>query len=174
MKTTTALSISLSTVLSLSVLIAPANATVYKWVDSAGHLNYTERPAPPGIKYEIVEDKIRLAAGLDDKKDSHTSYLEETTQADNEEDSTEKKQRQIADKQKKIQDNYREQLEKYCESQQNNVKLLSTDSPIAWEENGKTELLSSKEKKEKLQEIKDSIKKNCSNASNGNSEANKD
>ena len=166
MKTTTMMSITLSFIM----LTASSTAKIYKWVDSDGHLNYTERPAPPGIKAEIIEDKLRFGIDLAHKKSSRSSYLETLDKDEAKEQKPEDKQQKIADEQKKVQDSYREKLKKYCETQRNNLKLLKTSSPIAWEENGKTELLSSEQKKEKLKEIASSIEKNCSSTDSNTQE----
>ncbi len=143
-------------------LATASTAQIYKWVDEDGQIHYTERPAPAGKHSEVIEDKIRLAADLTRKHTSRSSYLPPSREKkDAAEESPETRQREIASEQKEAQDNYREQLEAYCDSQQKNLKLLKSNSPIAWEENGKTELLSSEQKKKKLQEISISVEKNC-------------
>ncbi len=161
-------SITLATAaLSLMTLATATSAQIYKWVDENGQLHYTERPAPAGKKAEAIEDKIRFAAALRSKsKNKHSSYIPSNSQQDVEKDddmSDEIKREEIASKQKEAQDNYREQLDSYCTSQQKNLKLLKSSSPVAWEENGKTELLTNKQKENKVTEISKSVTKNCSN-----------
>ncbi len=148
-----------STALLLLAMASNLSAQIYKWVDSEGQLHYTQRPAPAGKEAEAIEDKIRFAAALKSKNKKHSSYLSSDK---DDEDKLASKREEIASKQKKVSDNYKKQLITYCSSQRKNLKQLKTSSPIAWEENGKTELLTSKQKKDKIKEISKSVTDNCS------------
>ncbi len=44
--------------LALSLLIAStALAQTYKWLDENGHAQFSDRPPPPGVKFEILNAK---------------------------------------------------------------------------------------------------------------------
>jgi len=145
----------------LLVITSTASAQIYKWVDSNGQLHYTERPAPAGKKAETIEDKIRIAASLKRKNKTRSSYIPDTSNEESETKKTPSNREEIANKQKEANDNYRKELDSYCSSQRSNLSLLKTSSPIAWEENGKTELLSGKQKQDKIKTISASVNKNC-------------
>lgn len=133
-------------------------AKIYKWVDDEGKLHYTERPAPAGKKTEDIEDRIRFAASLPSKPGSSSYMPADSNEKAKEELSMEDEQV----KNKKANQEYLKKLREYCETQQRNLATLKTDSPIAWEEDGQTELLSDQQRAEKIREIKESINKNCS------------
>ncbi|MEE9350890.1 MAG: DUF4124 domain-containing protein [Thiotrichaceae bacterium] len=151
-----------STALLLFTIATSASAQIYKWVDESGQQHYTERPAPAGKNAEAIEDKIRFAAALRSKNKTRSSYIPSKTKDEAENDAGESKRKEIASKQKEAQDNYKEQLNSYCTSQKDNLKLLRTGSPIAWEENGKTDLLTVAQRTTKIDEISKSVSKNCS------------
>ena len=158
-----------STAVLLMALASTSPAKIFKWVDASGQLHYTERPAPAGKKAEDIEDEIRIAAILKrkGKRDNRFSYLQDNKKKMSEK-SEEKEQNvglrdEIANKQKVAEDNYREQLNSYCNSQRANLKQLQSGNPITWEENGETKLLTSDQKKTKISSITKSVKKNCSN-----------
>ena len=156
--------LTLSTLFLMTTIVTTTSAQIYKWVDENGQLHYTERPAPAGKKAEAIEDKIRFAAALRSKNKNKSSYIPADEESD-EEVQEDLKRDEIVAKQKEAQDNYREQLNDYCDSQKANLKLLKGNTPIAWEENGKTELLTSKQKETKIKEISSSVSKNCSDTS---------
>ncbi|MEE9302453.1 MAG: DUF4124 domain-containing protein [Thiotrichaceae bacterium] len=159
MKTMTLASVALL----LMTLATATSAQIYKWVDENGQLHYTERPAPDGQKTEAIEDKIRYAAALRSKKKTQSPYIPSGYQREAEEsDEVEIKREDVVSKQKEAQDDYRKQLDAYCTSQQNNLTLLRTSSPIAWEEDGNTELLTKQQKTDKITEISKNVEKNCS------------
>lgn len=145
----------------LVIIASSATAQIYKWVDENGRLHYTERPAPAGKKAESIEDKIRFAAALPTRNKTGSSYLPEKTSAGSP-DPEDHKIKENLEKNEKINNEYQQQLSKYCDTQRGNLNTLQSDSPIAWEEDGKTDLLTNKQRQEKIKEIQQSISKNCS------------
>lgn len=159
----------ISTAVLLMTFTSISTAQIYKWVDKNGRLHYTQRPAPTGNKAEDIEDKIRLAAILKKKEKDvkkHSPYFHQEKEIKKEAKALDSNKTQlrdeIASKQKTAEDNYREQLEGYCNSQQINLEKLQSSNPIAWEEDGKTILLTVEQKRAKAKVILKSVGKNCS------------
>lgn len=157
-----------STAVLLMTFATSSPAKIFKWVDASGQLHYTERPAPAGKKAEDIEEKIRNAAILErkDKRDDRLSHLrgKKKKMTDNFDEKEENVglRDEIANKQKVAEDNYREQLDSYCNSQRANLKQLQSGNPIAWEEDGETKLLTGQQKQTKISSIAESVTKNCS------------
>ena len=141
-------------------LCNPSSAQIYKWVDQGGQQHYTERPAPSGQKVEAIGEKIRFAADLKNKKPKPSALLATTTDSETVQPGTTAYHEYIT-AEKEAQDNYRQQLEDYCIAQRDNLEKLSKNTPISWEENGNTKLLSNEQKKQKQIETEKSVAKNC-------------
>ncbi|CAA6817497.1 MAG: Unknown protein [uncultured Thiotrichaceae bacterium] len=161
----TKISIALLVLTSSSVV----SAKIYKWVDDQGQMHYTQRPAPIGKDATNIERKIRIAADLP------TSSSVKTTKPKAGKYGSEAKPRQQTkakkeavvtkppeDKQaKNSAEEYEKKLAEYCEKQTANLEALNSDTPIAWQNEGKTKLLSNTERKEKINAINTSINENC-------------
>lgn len=166
---------------------AQTDASVYKWVDSEKKTHYTDRPAPGKITEQNIEEKIRKAAGLAAKKkakstEKNSQYDTGTEEKPSPTDSasnhnTEKKDEQKATqkntepasteaeqakKQQESAKDYAKKLVTYCEQKKKNLSVLLQDSPVAWEKQGKTILLSADQRKEKVETIKTALKEKCS------------
>lgn len=154
---------------------------VYKWIDSNKKVHYTDRPAPGKIVEQNIENKIRKAAGLsvkepaneknnqydtekviaqtDAPKNQATNNKDNDNQADAKSPPVSKEEQ--AKKQKESAEDYAKKLATYCEQKKHNLNILLKDSPVAWEEQGQTVLLSAEQRKEKTQSIKTILKEKC-------------
>lgn len=164
-KYTNNLSIILLITLSQSAL-AQIDSTVYKWVDEKKQVNYTDRPAPGRAETTNIEDQIRKAAGLPSKKvKTGYSYNPRKTNTTSPSITADKKtksnQKDTATDQASIAEDYAKKLNMYCKQQSGNLTVLLGDTPIAWEEEGKTILLSADQRKEKISSLKSSIADKC-------------
>ena len=165
-KYTNNLSIILLVSLSQSAF-AQVDSTVYKWIDAKKQINYTDRPAPGRTKTENIENKIRNAAGLPTKKiRTGYSYTPSKTKASSSDKSIQKTSKSTHTgteiSHQTIADDYAKKLKNYCKQQSSNLTTLLGDTPIAWEEDGKTILLSADQRKEKIKTLKSSLAKKCS------------
>lgn len=169
-KYTSSVAFVLLSTFSLSAFSQP-DSSVYKWVDAEKKVHYTDRPAPGKIAEQNIEEKIRKAAGLSIKKtdDKTRRYDSETKEKapnpDNTNDTTpkntEKSTAEHVEEQQQSSEAYAKKLAIYCKQQTTNLNALQQDSPIAWEEKGKTALLSIDQRKEKIQQIQIIIKDKC-------------
>jgi len=169
----------------LSVLsqntFAKTDTGVYKWIDADKKVHYTDRPAPGKIVEKDIEGKIRKAAGLAAKKTAETNRRYDVETKPSEHNRTDKnkptktntipeptatakptkKEQNQTQKQKQTSEAYTKKLAAYCDQQTNNLFSLQQDTPIAWEEGGKTALLSVEQRKEKVKEIQTVINNKC-------------
>lgn len=185
----TILLFSLFSLPTFSLADSNAGTGVYKWVDSNKKVHYTDRPAPGKIVEQDIEAKIRKAAGLTAKTpaneknnqydtdkvaatqtDTNNNNNEETTKKDNDNKIDKKpadqkasplNKEEQAKKQKESAEAYAKKLATYCEQKKQNLNILLKDSPVAWEEQGQTILLSAEQRKEKVQSIKTILKEKC-------------
>ena len=166
-KYTNNLSIILLITLSQSTF-AQMDSTVYKWIDDRQQVNYTDRPAPGRTEAENIENEIRKAAGLPTKKiKTGYSYTPRKTNS-NSPSSIAVNKTQKSDNtdtkvsQQSIDKDYAKKLKTYCKQQSGNLTVLLGDTPIAWEEGGKTILLSADQRQEKISNLKSSLADKCS------------
>ncbi|HHL19347.1 MAG TPA: DUF4124 domain-containing protein [Thiothrix sp.] len=154
---------------------AKTDTGVYKWVDANKKVHYTDRPAPGKIIEKDIEEKIRKAAGLAAKKTAEKEHRYIPKTGSPERDRTKKNKQpptnttsdptteltKTEQTQKQTSEVYTKKLAAYCDQQTNNLTALQQDTPIAWEEGGKTALLSAEQRKEKIKEIQIVIKNKC-------------
>ncbi|HIQ15779.1 MAG TPA: DUF4124 domain-containing protein [Leucothrix sp.] len=124
-------------------LASTSFAEIYKWTDKKGQVHYTQNPGPGNKADQLVDMKSQQ---MTRKSDS----------ANNAELAQEKERQK-----EKAAKNYKEKLNKFCAQQRKNLKILGSAKPIAWEEDGETQLLSKQERHEKIDDIKDSLEENC-------------
>lgn len=125
------------------------SAEVYKWKDSSGQIHYTQHPGPNGSKKDQLMKTIK---GKNKKDDIDVTDLS-LPRGDMEDVNQEIEQLQT--------ESYKEKLKKFCAKQKKNLKTLESSKPVAWEEEGETHLLNKQERKEKVEDIKDSLADNC-------------
>ena len=137
--------ITLST-LAIALSVSSIQAKIYKWTDANGSTHYSATPPKQNTKSKVkvknIEDKIRYAAG---KPSLHTKSTEEKSAG--------KKDDKLAPPSKK--------LVKYCKSQRSNLKQLKENFNTTLEASGKKSLLNQKQRKDKVKEIRKSIKNEC-------------
>lgn len=164
----------ISIVLLVLITSSMATAKIYKWTDEKGVVHYTQRPAPVGKEATDIERKIRIAADLptaslkkntplqqgkygklatvDAKPKPKSDAKEEDTTAKTSED----------EHAENSNEEYEKKLREYCKKQTANLQALNSDTPIAWQDEGKTQLLSNDERKGKIDAIEKSLQDNCS------------
>lgn len=146
------------------------SAKIYKWVDDQGQMHYTQRPAPAGKDATDIERKIRIAADLPTSSPGKTAKsktgkygskpIPKVKQQDPKKEEVAAKTSE--DKQAESSaEEYKKKLNEYCEKQTANLEALNSDTPIAWQDEGKTKLLSNSERKGKIESIQTSIEENC-------------
>lgn len=141
-----------TTVVSLSALFlvfsaSLATAKIYKWTDANGSVHYSATPPKQKkIKAQNIEDKIRYAAGK-------PQYPTESSE-NKSEDKAEQKDEKLAGPSKK--------LVSYCKQQRTNLRQLKDNFNTKWvDPSGKETLLTQKQRKDKVKEIKKSIVSGC-------------
>ncbi|MCK5727296.1 MAG: DUF4124 domain-containing protein [Thiotrichaceae bacterium] len=124
-------------------VVSSVHAEIYKWKDINGQTHYTQHPGPAGSQV----DKLKVGHL------TKSSVLAVTK----------KPMSRKKDKETRVKkESYKEKLNRYCVQQRKNLKTLDTLKPVVWEENGKTHLLESKERKEKIIEVNANLDMNCS------------
>lgn len=154
--------------MSLSIF-AQSQLSVYKWVDEEKNIHYTDRPAPGKIKEQDIEQKIRKAAGLPAKQKAEEITRQYEAEKEVEQPqiapvppkNTEKSTKEQIEKQKESAEAYAKKLASYCKQQTQNLETLQKDTPIAWEEQGQTILLSPEQRTTKVNTIQAIIKDKC-------------
>lgn len=163
------------TKISLALLVISASTTVsakiYKWIDDEGQMHYTQRPAPAGKDATDIEQEIRHAADLPTSSSSKaakakvgkygTKPAAETKNKDPEKKEVAEKRSEDDKQAENSVAEYEKKLKEYCEKQTANLDALNSDTPIAWQDEGKTKLLSNSERKDKIESIQTSIEENC-------------
>ena len=126
-------------------LVSTSFAEIYKWTDQKGQVHYTQHPGPGNKADQLVDMKNQ-----------------QMTRKSNAADSAELAQEKERQEEKAaLAKSYKEKLNKFCAQQRKNLKILGSAKPIAWEEDGETQLLSKQERHEKIDDIKDSLEENC-------------
>lgn len=135
-----------------------SQAKIYKWTDSKGVVHYSA--TPPTTKEESrksiknIESKIRLAAG---KYKPNKKELAKNKQAGDEQ---ENKNSELSPPDKQLVD--------YCKSQKNNLKNLKNNFRNVWiDASGKKTKLNQKQRQEKVDHLKNRIKKDCQEVETG-------
>lgn len=154
--------------LALIIFSSPmiGHSTIYKWTDENGKVHYTQRPAPDGKNAKDIEKEIRFAADLPTsgttykpdkpKKSKYKNPEAKESKPSPKDDNTPAKQEND-----KAYEEYQKKLADYCKKQNDNLTALKSDSPIAWEDNGQTKLLSDEDRSQKVSDIQTSLKENC-------------
>ncbi len=146
------------TIISLSLLVITLSVTsiqakIYKWTDANGAVHYSATPpkANQASKSDVkdIEDKIRFAAGRPPASESKKTAEGSVVAEEN---------KQGSDKLSPP----NSKLIKYCKSQRSNLKQLKENFNTTWvSPSGKKALLSQKQRKDKVQEIRKSITTEC-------------
>jgi len=140
--------VTLST-LALALSVTSTQAKIYKWTDANGSTHYSATPPKQHkkskVKVKDIEDKIRYAAGKPYNRPKSAEKEENTAKKDDD---------KLAPPGKK--------LIKYCKSQRSNLRQLKENFNTTWvEASGKKALLTQKQRKDKVKEIRKSIKSEC-------------
>lgn len=130
-----------------------SQADIYKWTDKKGVTHYSsQKPIQQKIKTENIEGQIRSAAGKykASPRKSPPSSSKNTTKKS----SDVKKNTTLAGPSAK--------LIAFCKNQRKNLSLLKQNYRNRWQDkDGKTSWLDQKQRKEKVNTIKESITKEC-------------
>ena len=150
MKKPTIITLSLIT---LTLSITSTQAKIYKWTDTNGAVHYSSTPPKTNKKSNLnvkdIEDKIRFAAGKPRASSSKQSIEGPVSEGKDEKESS-----KLAPPSPK--------LIKYCKSQRSNLKQLKENFNTTWvSASGKKALLSQKQRKDKVKEIRKSITTEC-------------
>ena len=147
-----------STIVSLSLLaitlsVTSIQAKIYKWTDANGAVHYSATPPKVNKKSKLdvkdIEDKIRFAAGKPSAGSSKKSVEGPVSEGEDKEESS-----KLAPPSPK--------LIKYCKSQRSNLKQLKENFNTIWvSKSGKKALLSQKQRKDKVKEIRKTITTEC-------------
>jgi len=134
----------------LALSVTSIQAKIYKWTDANGSVHYSATPPKQSIKSKVkvkdIENKIRSAAGKPSLRSKSTDEKNEKNTAKNDD--------KLAPPSKK--------LIKYCKAQRSNLRQLKDNFNTTWvEPNGKQALLTQKQRKDKVKEIRKSIKTEC-------------
>lgn len=136
----------------LFLVSTAANATtVYKW-DENGRTIYSQTPPPPGIKFVIVEKKIKTSTSVATADSASDGSTFEERQA--ERDQKKKEQEQLAESNKIKKEN--------CAIARNNLDSLSSRGQVTIKENDIYRKLSEEERQQRIQETKSQIDEFCS------------
>ncbi len=140
-------------ILAITFSVTSIQAKIYKWTDANGAVHYSATPPKSNKKSKIdvkdIEDKIRFAAGR-----PRTSNSNQTIEGPVAESENKKESDKLAPPSAK--------LIKYCKSQRSNLKKLKDNFNTTWvSASGKKSLLSQKQRKEKVKEIRKSISTEC-------------
>jgi len=139
--------VTLST-LALALSVTSTQAKIYKWTDANGSTHYSATPPKQQKKkteVKDIEDEIRYAAGKPYNRSKSAEKEENTSKKDDD---------KLAPPSEK--------LIKYCKSQRSNLKQLKENFNTTWvEASGKKTLLTQKQRKDKVKEIRKSIKSEC-------------
>ena len=135
--------------IAITLSITSIQAKIYKWTDENGAVHYSATPPKRSktskLEVKDIEDKIRYAAGK--------PRIGKTNQT-SEDPATQKDDDKLAPPNSK--------LIKYCKSQRLNLKQLKENFNTTWvSPNGKKSLLTQKERKNKVKEIRKSISTEC-------------
>ncbi len=129
-----------------------SQAEIYKWTDAKGVTHYSsQKPIQQKIKAENIEDKIRSAAGKYRASEQQTSQksVQTTTKSNNSNSKTE-----LSGPSAK--------LVSYCKGQRKSLAQLKKNFRNIWkDENGKTYRLDQKQRQLKVDQILESITKEC-------------
>ncbi len=144
-----------ATIICIGIFFITINsqAEIYKWTDTKGVIHYSsQRPIQQKIKSEDIEDKIKSAAGksrLVSPKSSYSNPKNTTIKIN-----SEKKEIKLKGPSEK--------LIAFCKNQRKNLNLLKQNYRNKWQEkDGKTSWLNQEQRKEKVNNIKESITKEC-------------
>ena len=141
-------------VISTGVLLVTVSsqAEIYKWTDAKGVTHYSsQKPIQHKIKTENIEDKIRSAAGKYRASEQQASQksAQTTTKSNDSESKTE-----LSGPNAK--------LVSYCKGQRKSLAQLKKNFRNIWkDENGKTYRLDQKQRQLKVDQIHESITKEC-------------
>lgn len=138
--------------LSFSVLSTNTQAKIYKWTDAKGQVHYSAKPpTQKKVKAKEIEDKILMSAG---KYDPSTMSKAKVAEERNEESEEKKGSKNSKSKPTK-------QLIDFCKNQRKNLKLLTNNQNVVWEQFGKKSNLTAAQRKAKMKKIKSDITEEC-------------
>lgn len=147
-----------STIASLSLLaitlsVTSLQAKIYKWTDAKGSVHYSATPPKANKKSKLdvkdIEEKINYAAGK-----PRVNASSQNVEGPLSEDDKKKDDDKLSPPSSK--------LIKYCKSQRSNLKQLKENFNTTWvSASGKKALLSQKQRKDKVREIRKSITTEC-------------
>ena len=125
-----------------------SQAKIYKWTDKKGVIHYSATPPQTKQKAKNIEDKIRFAAGKYTPK-KVTSSTQRTASG--------KKVKKLSSKLSSP----NKKLTAYCQGQRSNLSKLKSNYRNTWIENGVKKNLDQSQRKQKVQQLIDSIELNC-------------
>jgi hypothetical protein len=139
--------------LGLLLVLGPAEARTYKWVDDNGVTQYSQTP-PPKRDYEVVHGPAKPATGSEKTASDLEIRLHQFEQRRDE------AAKQKAERQKAKQVNAQRRTD--CEKSKQNLEYLENHPQIRLtDEDGSVRYLTEKERQEKIQASRDNINKLC-------------
>ncbi|MGD8743430.1 MAG: DUF4124 domain-containing protein [Granulosicoccaceae bacterium] len=140
-------------VLGLLIAFGPAEARTYKWVDENGVTQYTQTPPPKGDYEQVrttgkpVADTPRATRDLEIRLDQFEQRREEAA-------------RQRAEKNKAHQEIAQRRAD--CEKAKQNLEYFQSHPRIRYKDkDGNISYLAEEDRQNKMQAIRDNIKKLC-------------
>ncbi len=131
----------------LTITTLEAKTKVYTWKDASGEMHYSAFPPKPTEKVSSLKDDMRIP----DNKENTDKSLEKDKITEN-----------VVNETQKNRDERNKRL-KYCENQYKNIELLKSNKMVKWiNKDGKSEILTTEQRKFKLQSLKINIRNNCS------------
>lgn len=136
-----------------------AVAQTYKWLDENGHAQFSDRPPPPGVKFELINVKPSQTTPLPAAK----SNQESSTAVQEREF---RKRRLLAEEKEKEEEKKKKELEvrqQECEQAEQKVRELEEQVPIyTINKSGGRDYMSDQERASESAKAKQRVKEVCS------------
>lgn len=144
--------------ISLALMQTNALAEIYKWTDASGKVHYSQTPPPDyQKKAETIGKRIRQASSQGSGGAAIPEPVEKTAEKPKQIIEDPDMQAAKAEGEKR-----REEIVAFCNKNRDALRQILANPLIKIRENNKERMLSAKERNDKIQELNDSHKENCS------------
>lgn len=143
-------------VFACALLVAPAEAAIYKWVDENGQTVYSETPPPKGTAATRLKEAPPPPVDPNAAMESLRNRAEAFDERQEERGEQENETQQSTEREKQIQEN--------CERLRNNLEVLTTNNQVR-EKTGENQysVLGEEQRQARIKETRERIQKECSN-----------
>lgn len=134
------------------LVVAVAQAEIYKWTDEAGNVHYTDKPVKNSKQVEIKPEVDNSVGAIKESREERRRRLLDAMQEDREE-----KNRQRADREKK-----QNKLNRQCVIAKDRLSIYERSSGLYdLDKDGNKVILSEDERKKAIDNLRSQIQKHC-------------